>query len=396
MFVTNVKIGSNKQQFNLLVDTGSLSTWVVNKGSVDNQYKISNHYDPSTSNTSKNSNILFSLVYGSGRIFGTYYSDIFNYINNKDFQMFFGVANKTEFISTLSSIDGIIGLGHFYSDEKSSFIKMLNRGGVTNSMLFSLKFGSSIYVGAKGTLYIGKHEDFSKKNVVSCPIVNSGKNIYWECQINSLGFKYSGNEIKTNKKYNFIFDSGCNNLLLPLEFKNDIENSIQKFNCQFEEYLYDETLFRLVCENKNNVPDLKLEINGYYLIIPSKYIFFLLENDKYYSNFYFQKRDYYIIGSIFFFAFHTLFDKENEKLFFYPENNETLIKKNYIDIDIEEDEKRQILFDKYNFLNLCILIGLILLSIGTGILLYYVIKNRKKNNKKEIIIPSNNYENTFL
>ena len=72
MFVTNVKIGSNKQQFNLLVDTGSLSTWVVNKGSVDNQYKISNHYDPSTSNTSKNSNILFSLVYGSGRIFGTY------------------------------------------------------------------------------------------------------------------------------------------------------------------------------------------------------------------------------------------------------------------------------------------------------------------------------------
>ena len=48
--------------------------------------------------------------------------------------MFFGVANKTELQSTLSLIDGIIGLGHFYSDEKASFIKMLNRGGVTNSM----------------------------------------------------------------------------------------------------------------------------------------------------------------------------------------------------------------------------------------------------------------------
>ena len=210
--------------------------------------------------------------------------------------------------------------------------------------------------------------------------------------------KFSGNEIKTNKKYNFIFDSGSNGLHLPLEFKNDIQNSIQKFNCQFEEYLYDKTQFQLVCQNKNNVPDLKLEINGYYLIIPSKYIFFLPENEngKYYSNFYFLNNYNYTIGSTFFFDFNILFDKENEKLFFYPENNETLIKKNYIDIDIEEDEKRQILFDKYNLLNLCILIGLILLSIGTGILLYYVIKNRKKNNKKEIIIPSNNYENTFL
>ena len=48
--------------------------------------------------------------------------------------------------------------------------------------------------------------------------------------------------------------------------------------------------------------------------------------------------EYYVIGSPFFFAFHTLFDKESEKLHFYPENNENLIKRNYLDIDMEEEK----------------------------------------------------------
>ena len=107
--------------------------------------------------------------------------------------------------------------------------------------------------------------------------------------------------------------------------------------------------------------------------------------------------EYYVIGSPFFFAFHTLFDKESERLHFYPENNETLIKRNYLDLDIEEKiEKRQKFYDKVNLLNLWIFIGLILFSICSGLFLYYVIINRKKDNKKEIIFPSNNYENTFL
>ena len=93
-----------------------------------------------------------------------------------------------------------------------------------------------------------------------------------------------------------------------------------------------------------------------------------------------------------------MFDKESERLHFYPENDEYLIKQNYIDLDIQEVkiEKRQKFFDKLNILNLCIFIGLILFSIISGLLLYYVINNRKKDNKKEIIFPSNNYKNTFL
>ena len=47
-----------KQPFNLLLDTGSLITWVAQKGSRDRLY-IENHYDPLASNTAKNTNIPF-------------------------------------------------------------------------------------------------------------------------------------------------------------------------------------------------------------------------------------------------------------------------------------------------------------------------------------------------
>ena len=183
------------------------------------------------SNTAKNTNIPFQENYINGFCSGTYYSDNFNYINDRDFPMFFGVATKTEF--PITGGDGIIGLGHYYSDEKLSFIKMLNRGGVTNSILFSLKFGNDVKVGTNGTLYIGKHEDFSKANVVTCPIVDSRINTYWECEVSSFGMKFAGNEIKTNRKYNFIFDIGINAIFLPLEFKNYLQNKLEKLNCLF-------------------------------------------------------------------------------------------------------------------------------------------------------------------
>ena len=393
LFVANIRIGSNKQQFNLILDTGSYIVWVAQKGSADNQY-INNHYDPWASNTAKNTNIPFQQTYITGSCSGTYYSDNFNYVNNRDFQMFFGVATKTEF--PITGGDGIIGLGHLYSDEKLSFIKMLNVGGVTNSLLFSFKFGNDINVGTNGKLYLGKHEDFSKNNVATCPIVNGRNNPYWGCEVNAFGMKMSEKEVKTNRRFNFIFDTGTNAIFLPLEFQNDLQNQIQQFNCLFVA-TQDQTAYELVCQNLNNLPDLTFEINGNQLILPSHYLFYRVYQYAY-SRVYFAKMEFYIIGSPFFFAFHTLFDKESEKLHFYPENNENLIKRNYLDLDMEEEkiEKTDKFFDKYNILNLCIIIGLILLSIGSGLLIYYVIKNRKKDNKKEIIVPSNNYENTLL
>ena len=404
LFLANVRIGSNKQQFNLILDTGSYIIWVAQKGSIDSVH-INNHFDPSASNTCRNTNIPFQQAYVTGECSGTYYIDNFNYINNRDFSISFGVATRTNF--PIAGGDGIIGLSHFYFDEKLSFIKQLNQAGITNSLSFSFKFGNDINIGITGKLYIGKHEDFSKNNVATCPLVNiaASSNMFWACEVSSFGFKNSGHEIKSNRKFNLVFDTGTNVIILPIEYLLDLQNNLNQFNC-FITASQDQTTYQIACPIQSDWPDVTFEINGNILRIPKHYFFAQADNFYVVSRVIFAKMDFYIIGTPFFFTFHTLFDKEGEKLHFYPENNEYLIKRNYL--NLEEKLGIEKFFSKNSKLNIiafCIIISLIVSSIGIGLLLYCKFKNRKyengskiddKNDINDIISNSNNYANTLL
>lgn len=399
LFLANVRIGSNKQQFNLILDTGSFNVWVAQKGSVDS-VQINNHFDPSASNTCRNTNIPFEQTYVTGKCSGTYYIDNFNYINNRDFQLFFGVATKTEF--PMQGGDGIIGLSHYYFDENLSFIKSLNQAGITSSISFSFKFGNDINIGTNGKLYIGKHEDFSKNNVATCPLVNIAEsfNMYWACEVSSFGFKNSAHEIKSNRKFNIVFDTGTNAIILPLEYLTDLQNNLNQFNC-FAIASQDQTTFQIACPIQSDWPDITFEINGNILVIPKFYFFAQTDNIYVVSRVLFAKMDFYIIGTPFFFTFHTLFDKESERLHFYPEIDEYLIKKNYL---LLEDKKgiNETLFGNISKINIIIIISLIVIIIGLGLLLYYKFKNKKNENenkiddKNDIMFTSNNYANTLL
>ena len=321
LFVATVKIGSLKQPFNFLLDTGSSVTWVPKKGSID-KWKKEHYYEPTTSTTSRKTNNPFQIKYGSGSCSGFYYYDIFNYINNKNFRLKFGVALKTDF--NVNGADGIIGLSHFYDNEDLSFINMLNKGGVTKSKIFSLKFGFNIKTGKVGTLYIGKHNDFSNKNTVTCPLVKfkDKKKIFWICNIKSFGIK----NYKYTKSYDIMFDTETNMILLPLEYYYYLKNQVGALNCQF--ITNDQKAYRLMCQTESLLPDFRFEINGHILIIPKNYGFNKASNGIFLSKVVFVESNHYIIGTPFFFAFHTLFDKVNEQLHFYPEKPEFMQKTN--------------------------------------------------------------------
>ena len=318
LFIATVKIGSNQQAFNFLLDTGSLIAWVPKTGSAD-KYKKQNHYEPSSSTTSLKTNYQFSIQYGSGSCSGFYFYDNFNYINNRNFRFLFGVAFKTNF--GVQGADGIIGLAHFYPNEELSFIHMLNKGGVTQSKIFSLKFGNDIKAGKLGKLIIGKHSDFSQSTTVTSPLVKATGNnqLFWICQINSLGIKNSYGLVTSSRTFNIIFDTGTNCILLPLQYYYDLSKNINKINCFFATN-QDRNLYQLVCQNIKDLPDFRFEINGNILIVPKIYTFFKAKDGLFYSKVLFVENEVYIIGSPFFFAFHTLFDRDSEKLHFYPEN----------------------------------------------------------------------------
>ena len=378
LYYTTVKIGSKKQEFNLLLDTGSQIIWVARIGSNDS-YPIKNHFDPTSSTSCKETKLSFKMKYGSGNCTGYYYKDYFNYINNKDFQIYFGVANQTYF--DVDDMDGIIGLGHYYNNKTLSFINMLKSSGVTDSLSFSFKFGNTVNENSNGNLYIGRHEDFSSSNTANCPLVTSGNYIfYWVCQVDGLSIKNSNIEIKSKRKYNIIFDTGSNFIILPLEYINDLKDDLYKLGCEVASDLNVNMI--LICPKNNNLPDFKLTINGYILTLSSKYTFF--ENKKYpnilFSYIIFQKTDYYIIGSPFFCAFHTLFDQEKDQLQFYSENKE------YIEKEI----------------NWTLIIILIIISVIICIIIIYLvyncIKKRKSKEKKEeeALFPSSDYKNNLI
>ena len=229
IFLANIKIGSNNQQFNLVLDTGSLILWVPKINSED-KYEINHHYDPSTSSTSKNLRSIFYIQYRSGSCKGYFYSDKFEYINNKKFTVHFGVAEQTDF--DVDNGDGIIGLGHNYEDESISFIHMLKKYEVTDSTLFSFNFDSTI-IGASGQLYIGKHTDFYSDIAKTCPLVdykNRLGNKYWSCKITGIGLKNSKIDVKA---FNMIFDTGTNMILLPQAYMYDIKGTIKSLGCNF-------------------------------------------------------------------------------------------------------------------------------------------------------------------
>ena len=346
-FLTTVKIGSNDEKYNLILETGSSDLWVVQRrvGGFNSPIRVNRYYNPTSSSSSNNTGETFTLNYGSaGSVTGTYYIDQFKYIGNKNFNMKFGVANRISITGDgYGNADGVLGLGHYYQNDQLSFMHMLKQYDVTDSKIFSIKLDSDIDMeeGATGKLYIGKHEDFSSKNSVTCPLikVSNETEIFWNFQINGIGFKQSNKEIKSTKTFNVILETATNYLLLPYEYLNDIVNDLAEMNCEpYQEYRG--SYYEIMCPGEIDIlPDFQLNINGTILTIPAKYAFGL-SMVNYYSNIYFTtSEELYIIGSPFLFAYHTLFDGDNEKLHFYPNFEEKDDKKENENEKEKENEK---------------------------------------------------------
>ena len=81
LFAADVSIGSNKQIFTILLDTGSEILWVPGQEAVSSSG--ANIYNPSNSQTSKRSSEKVNYEYSSGKISGYYYTDQINFLVSK-------------------------------------------------------------------------------------------------------------------------------------------------------------------------------------------------------------------------------------------------------------------------------------------------------------------------
>ena len=318
LFLATIKIGSNSQIFNLLLDTGSQMLWVAKKG-CEGKNNIINFFDPLTSYTSQDTNKNFSSYYGSAFVEGSYYNDYIEYLPNQKFIFNFGVAQS---VYSEARADGIIGLSKHYDDEQTSFIHMLKKSNNLDSLAFSIKFeNNSFQSGEKGIMYIGgEHDDFSKNETISCPLVKYYDESVWACKIDSFSLKGSKNKATSNYETNIIFDTGTNHIVLPYKYLEDIKDKLNDFGCVVQNV--DET-YSIICDAKKDIPDLEFTINGKELIIPYQNLFYYTNSSKTHfgSLIVFRDSSINLIGSPFFYTYHTLFDNEKNLLKFYPVNS---------------------------------------------------------------------------
>ena len=320
LFVAPIKIGG--QDFNVILDTGSVNLWVPKIGSKD-QAIIAHHYDPSKSSSSSSTSETFEIQYGTGSTKGNYYSDYINFITNSAYNVLFGAATETVF--DVEGADGIMGLAKNYSQYMYSAIWTMNAKGYIPEKSFSFKYLENNNV----EMYIGgEHDDFSDtKQTATCQLLHKSvyDNLLWTCKLYNFGFL--NNDFTRNTTvscgYNFLFDTGSNVMRLPKETLNSILKQPYYFGC---EKTSEGSIDYLICP-KDNLPNIYIEVGDHYFIINSYEVFDKIKGNENYRKLRVQFMDVQVslIGQPFFMIFHTKFDYENKVLKFHTTDEKAMI-----------------------------------------------------------------------
>ena len=350
LFAVDVTLGSDKQPFTLILDTGSEIVWVPGIPT-DNSKR---YYNPQTSSTSKRTTDTLNYKYFDGSISGQYYYDQINFILSNNFYFTFGVANQINIDN--NGFEGIIGLGRNYNNynKKYSLLQTIKTNGAISSTKFSFKYN---YNNKDLIFYIGEiHEDFSKSNIASCSLIESESYDSGNETLKSISIEYEG-----------LFDTGTNNVIFPSEILKDFETIFINFNC----YIYDESKGEhcVYCRNGNNLPKISFGVKDYILTLGKDNFYTKLKvnNEIIYRLrlIFADDTDICTIGQNFFYEFHTLFDSDNDVLKFYNENEGSIIK---------HSEKARI---KLWIIITIIIGGVIILGSVTFIIIYCICCRKK-------------------
>ena len=327
LFGTEITIGSNKQPFTVILDTGSEILWVEGEN-----VSSSKKYIPSNSQTSKRTSETLNYEYTSGKITGYFYNDQMTFLLSNSFYFYFGVSSSTQKLDYY--FDGIMGLARQYNDQKYSILHTIKKVGGISSTKFSMKYDEN-----KNNLYFYLdeiHDDFktASSNLASCPLIKSdyyGKNL-WLCNIVSLGIKQGDTIVKTiNINIEGLFDTGTNNIVFPAKYISDFESTLSSFDCYIHEEGYGGAGSEkaIYCRNGNNLPKITIGVKEYILTLGKSHFYNKLNVNNeiiYRLRFIFVSDfDICVIGQNFFYEYHTLFDDDSGVLKFYNDDMNKIV-----------------------------------------------------------------------
>ncbi|PWN47446.1 acid protease [Violaceomyces palustris] len=147
-YFAQVSVGIPKQNFNIILDTGSSDFWLVDKecGFADGCADDLNKYDSSVSSTSTTSTTPFSIRYGTGAVSGTLATETVSLAGYSVDSLTFAQANRLASNTIDAPASGIMGMGFesLASSGATPFWEVLAKQGKLQTNAFTFQLARNI------------------------------------------------------------------------------------------------------------------------------------------------------------------------------------------------------------------------------------------------------------
>lgn len=309
-YYIDAQLGSDKQNFSIVVDTGSYYTWVY--GSNCTSEVCANHrtYDRKNSTTASSLPYTFKIQYSSGAVSGSVINDIISF-SGFDTRADFGLADSAG--STFSSfpIDGIMGLSakDVSGTEFPGIITTLYNQSLIEKKLFGVNLGRSSDNGDEGSITFGgvDSEKYSG-DIHYTPVLD--ESVLWNINLTST---FMGPyQVDFGGPRSAIVDTGTTLLVLP-------PSDALKLHSYIKGAETDGTNYAVPCST--NIT-LQLQIAGQnWTISPKDYVGSSLQSNSDYciSNIQgvsSQGNTTWILGDVFLKNVYSVFDVDNQRVGF--------------------------------------------------------------------------------
>ncbi|KAH8383399.1 hypothetical protein KR009_008444 [Drosophila setifemur] len=302
-----VAVGTPKQNFSVIFDTGSSNTWFPSSNCPKRNLVCQRHkrYNSARSRTYIPDGRNFTLWYGTGNVIGYLSQDTVHFAGATIPGLIFGETlfqNQNAFDSV--AFDGLVGLGMEVLAWKNTttFLGHLCSEHLIEKCVFSVHLRNSEDKSAGGEiLFGGFDESLFEGQLHFVPITRLN---YWAIEMSyvSVGHKLIGG------KMNAILDTGTSLILMPQKIYNIILKIIPSKT--------EGGFFILSCEPET-LPDVELFIGGKpFLITPDDYLVEVdFRNRKVCTPAFAPiKLDFWVLGDIFLERYYTVYDVTERKI----------------------------------------------------------------------------------
>lgn len=211
-YFIKAQIGSARQPFYMLLDTGAANTWVMGSNCESDACKIHNTLDPKTSKSWETENKAFSISYGSGDLTGIVGQDTVSFAG-LTLDLSFGLANYTHNDFKHFAFDGILGLA-MSASVTGTFLHTLRETKLLDSLVFGISLNRDSDGRNDGQVTFGGVDSAKYTGEITYTNVPSPQKRAGEWCIPMDGLSFDGKSAEIPSRLAFI-DTGTSFIFAP-------------------------------------------------------------------------------------------------------------------------------------------------------------------------------------